>query len=120
MNFASLINFSRYSFPAKFHFHLKQYIYTMARLTPRITRAHDTLTISRPQSAKGDFKKRQGWGVGLMPLLAGLPGCKHPSTYEITDSCSNNQNTLSYKNKNPAKLGTSHRAFSGCVHSGYF
>jgi hypothetical protein len=69
MNFASLINFSRYSFPAKFHFHLKQYIYTMARLTPRITRAHDTLTISRPQSAKGDFKKRQGWGVGLMPLL---------------------------------------------------
>jgi hypothetical protein len=36
--------------------------------------AHETLTKSRPQSAKGDFKKRRALGVSLTPLLGGLLG----------------------------------------------
>jgi len=39
-------------------------------LTLRITRAHDTFNNRKPQSAKDSFKKRQGWGVGLMRWLA--------------------------------------------------
>lgn len=38
---------------------------------PQITRAHDTLTLRHAQSAKSDFNKRQGYGVGYICLLGG-------------------------------------------------
>lgn len=50
----------------------------------QITRAHDTLTLRHPQSAKSDFKKCQVRGVGYICLLGGNAGLKLPLTAQLT------------------------------------